>query len=108
MTRTPGGERAKVPCGVPRSDALQGLSGTIGPEIRERLRSGVGLSPREFAIVLLMIDGHSDAAMAHQLGCSKHTVSSHVRRIYQKLGVRSRAGVVARLLLPFSKIDPHP
>jgi DNA-binding CsgD family transcriptional regulator len=53
------------------------------------------LSPREQEIVRLVSSGHPNKTIAHKLAISQHTVNTHVRRIFIKLGVNSRAEMVA-------------
>jgi LuxR family maltose regulon positive regulatory protein len=53
------------------------------------------LSPREQEIVRLVSTGHPNKTIAHKLAISQHTVNTHVRRIFGKLGVNSRAEMVA-------------
>ena len=53
------------------------------------------LSPREQEIVRLVSYGHPNKAIARKLAISQHTVNTHVRRIFDKLGVNSRAEMVA-------------
>jgi DNA-binding CsgD family transcriptional regulator len=53
------------------------------------------LSPREQEIVRLVSTGHPNKAIARKLDISQHTVNTHVRRIFDKLGVSSRAEMVA-------------
>lgn len=74
-------------------------SAVIDPESREPLRAAMGLSPQEFRIVLCIADGMTQEMIAEEVGCSPHTVDSHVRRIFRKLRARNRANVVARLLV---------
>ena len=56
----------------------------------------VQLSPREHEIVRLVALGHSNKMIAGVLNISSWTVCTHLRRIFSKLGVGSRAAVVAR------------
>ncbi len=58
----------------------------------------MALSPREQEIVQLVSSGHPNKAIARQLAISQHTVNTHVRRIFDKLGVNSRAEMVAYVL----------
>jgi DNA-binding CsgD family transcriptional regulator len=57
------------------------------------------LSPREVEIARMVAKGYANKSIASVLDISSWTVSSHLRRIYTKLGVTSRAAMVARLLL---------
>jgi DNA-binding CsgD family transcriptional regulator len=56
------------------------------------------LSPREHEIARMVAKGYANKTIASVLDISSWTVSSHLRRIYTKLGVGSRAAMVARLL----------
>jgi DNA-binding CsgD family transcriptional regulator len=56
------------------------------------------LSPREREILWLICDGKSNLAISRALAISPWTVSSHLRRVFAKLGVSTRAGAVALLL----------
>lgn len=56
------------------------------------------LSGRETKILSLLCKGYRAKEVADKLGISVHTVTTHVRNIYEKLQVRSRAEAVARYL----------
>jgi DNA-binding NarL/FixJ family response regulator len=49
------------------------------------------LSAREVEVLRLVAGGLTDADVAQQLFLSTRTVSGHLRSIYNKLGVSSRA-----------------
>lgn len=55
------------------------------------------LSPRERQIAVLVAQGLPTKAIALRLGISIWTVATHVRRMYARFGVSSRAALVARL-----------
>jgi DNA-binding CsgD family transcriptional regulator len=61
------------------------------------IQRDVQLSPREQEIVRLVALGHSNKMIAGVLNISSWTVCTHLRRIFSKLGVGSRAAVVARV-----------
>jgi DNA-binding CsgD family transcriptional regulator len=63
-----------------------------------RPERGPALSPRESEIARLVAKGYANKTIASLLDISSWTVSSHLRRIYTKLGVGSRAAMVAQLL----------
>jgi DNA-binding NarL/FixJ family response regulator len=54
-----------------------------------------GLTPREYEILALLMDGQDQDGIAHDLVISPKTVSTHIQRILAKLGVHSRAQAVA-------------
>lgn len=51
----------------------------------------VSLSPREREVLGLLARGISIAAIAQEMGISHHTVGDHVKNIYRKLNISSRA-----------------
>ena len=58
----------------------------------------ISLSPREREIVRMVAQGHPNKVIAGVLNISGWTVCTHLRRIFAKLNVGSRAAMVARLL----------
>jgi DNA-binding CsgD family transcriptional regulator len=54
------------------------------------------LSPRQREIVRRVALGHQNKVIAAAFGISTWTVSTHLRRIFTKLGVSSRAAMVAK------------
>jgi DNA-binding CsgD family transcriptional regulator len=56
------------------------------------------LSPREQEIVRMVSQGFPNKVIAGVLNISSWTVSTHLRRIFAKLGVTSRAAMVAQIL----------
>ena len=59
---------------------------------------GDGLSPRELEIARMVALGHANKTIARVLEISSWTVNTHLRRIFAKLSVTSRAAMVARLV----------
>jgi DNA-binding CsgD family transcriptional regulator len=55
------------------------------------------LTARELQIAVLVAQGFHGSAIGRRLGISSFTVSTHLRRIYSKLAIRSRAALAARL-----------
>jgi two-component system, NarL family, nitrate/nitrite response regulator NarL len=69
--------------------------------LRDRVpaqRPPVDLSPRQEAVLLLLVGGHSYKQIAANLGLSLDTVRSHVRGLYRKLQVQNAAAAVTRAL----------
>ncbi len=56
------------------------------------------LSPREQEVLDLLAQGLIYKEIAERLGVSYETVHTHIRRIYEKLQVRTRTEAVARFL----------
>ena len=54
------------------------------------------LTPRELQIVALVAEGNVNKQVADTLRISEWTVSTHLRRIFAKLGVDTRAAMVSR------------
>lgn len=65
------------------------------------LASCLGLSPRECGIVRAVFDGDSEKRTAERLGLSPHTVHTYLWRIYRKLQVQSREGLLVRVFAEF-------
>jgi DNA-binding CsgD family transcriptional regulator len=60
-------------------------------------RCALSLSPREREIVRMVAQGRQNKVIASVLNISSWTVCTHLRRIFAKLGVSSRAAMVARV-----------
>ena len=56
------------------------------------------LSEREVEVLRLVAEGLSDSQVAERLYLSRHTVGHHLRSIYRKLGVPSRAAAAKAAL----------
>jgi DNA-binding NarL/FixJ family response regulator len=62
---------------------------TLQPEPED-----AGLSPRETEVLTYIAKGFNFGEIAKLLGISGHTVTAHVKKIYQKLAVHSRGEAV--------------
>ncbi|MEJ7862525.1 MAG: response regulator transcription factor [Pyrinomonadaceae bacterium] len=56
------------------------------------------LTPQEKELLKLLTEGHSYKTAAYKLGISTHTVSFHLRNVYEKLQVHSKSEAVAKAL----------
>jgi len=54
------------------------------------------LTPRECEVLRLLAFGCTYKGAADRLGVSLHTVTTHVKNLYRKLGVHSAAAAVMR------------
>lgn len=56
------------------------------------------MTPRELDVLTLLVEGHSNKAIASRLGISDQTVKFHVASIIGKLGASNRTDAVRRAL----------
>jgi DNA-binding NarL/FixJ family response regulator len=56
------------------------------------------LTQRELEVLQQIAEGSSDRTIGEALHISEHTVRSHIKNLYRKLGVSSRAHAVAKAL----------
>jgi len=60
-----------------------------------KLDTGPHLSPRQQQVLELMAQGMTNAEIGDELGVTERTVKAYAQELYDKLGVRNRAGAVA-------------
>jgi DNA-binding CsgD family transcriptional regulator len=51
----------------------------------------------EMRLVEQLLAGHTPAEAAQELGVTIHTVRTYLKRLYQKVGVKSQATLIRRL-----------
>lgn len=56
------------------------------------------LSPRECDVVMLVLYGYSNRRIADQLILTEYTVEDHLKRVFAKIGVKSRTALAAKIL----------
>jgi DNA-binding NarL/FixJ family response regulator len=78
--------------GAIRNAAAGGLTFSVRPG------EPVALSAREFDVVRLVVDGRSNDEIAADLGIAPKTVETHLRRVFERLGVASRTELATRAL----------
>ena len=67
-----------------------------GRGARRRPRTGWdALTPAERSVVALVVEGRTNAQIGERLYISRHTVDSHLRHVFAKVGVKSRAELAA-------------
>lgn len=77
-----------------RRAAAGGMSFSRRPSASESER----LSPREAAVVRLVVEGCSNDEIGMGLGITSKTVETHLRRIFERHGLRSRTELATRAL----------
>ena len=60
-----------------------------------RIDTGPHLSPRQQQVLELMAEGLTNNEIGDRLGVTERTVKAYAQELYDKLGVRNRAGAVA-------------
>lgn len=66
-------------------------------EIAPIIIEAYSLSPRERDVVAALASGDSTSEIATRLFLSQHTVRDHIKTVFEKVGVSSRAELVAKL-----------
>jgi DNA-binding NarL/FixJ family response regulator len=61
-----------------------------------QFKAAVALTPRERQILAALVKGASNKQIAREVGIAEQTVKNHLSELYQRLGVTSRLGLVAR------------
>jgi DNA-binding CsgD family transcriptional regulator len=70
----------------------------VGPEPVPPAPPADGLTHREREVALLVADGLRSREVAERLGIASQTVKSHLKTIFDKLGVRNRVELARRLV----------
>ncbi len=65
----------------------------------QRLRA-YHISRRELDVVQCLLDGLTNREISQKLFLSEYTVENHLKSIYKKMGVKSRAHLVGMVLKP--------
>ena len=68
------------------------------PEPVQPVSPADGLTQREREVALLVADGLRSREVAERLGIASQTVKSHLKTIFDKLGVRNRVELARRLV----------
>lgn len=90
--------REAVEGGAPMSPEVARRVIALFREIRPPDRANYDLSPHETRLLKLLVEGHNYKTAAIELGVTVHTISFHLRSIYEKLQVHSKSEAVAKAL----------
>ena len=84
--------------GSPMSPPIAARVVKLFREFRPPEYSDYRLTPQETELLKLLIEGHHKKTAAREMGISFHTVSFHLKNIYEKLQVHSKTEAVAKAL----------
>jgi len=84
--------------GAPMSPEVARRVIALFREIRPPERADYELTPHETRLLKLLVQGHNYKTAAAELNVTVHTVSFHLRSIYDKLQVHSKSEAVAKAL----------
>jgi DNA-binding NarL/FixJ family response regulator len=90
--------REAVAGGAPMSPEVARRVITLFREFRPPDSTTCELTPHEVRLLRLFVDGHNYRTAAAELGVTVHTVSFHLRSIYEKLQVHSKSEAVGKAL----------
>ncbi len=82
---------------------------SAGGRGRAQSRNGQlsSLTPQEYRIVELVAQGYANRQIAYQLLVSPKTLETHLRHVYDKLGVSSRLDLKATFIRQAPNLDPQ-
>ena len=90
--------REVISGGAPMSPEVARRVVKLFREFRPPDRASHNLTPQETELLKLLVEGHNYKTAAAELAISIHTVSFHLRNIYEKLQVHSKSEAVSKAL----------
>ncbi|MEV6741804.1 LuxR C-terminal-related transcriptional regulator [Streptomyces sp. NPDC051104] len=75
---------------------LESWQRLVAPGAPQDVAADCDLTPRETAVLLLLTEALTAAAIGRRLGISDRTVHKHIQNVYRKLGTRDRISTVLR------------
>ncbi len=83
--------RGEVTSGRLDGEAVDAVLAAAGHKRRKRHSGPAGLTPREIEVLTLIARGASNRQVAHALNITPKTASTHIERIYTKIGASTRS-----------------
>lgn len=90
--------REAVDGGAPMSPQIAARVVNLFRTFRPPEHADYRLTPQEISLLKLLIEGHHKKTAARKMEISVHTVSFHLKNIYEKLQVHSKTEAVAKAL----------
>jgi DNA-binding NarL/FixJ family response regulator len=84
--------------GAPMSPSIAARVVNLFRTIRPPEHADYHLTAQETELLKLLVEGHLKKTAAKEMGISVHTVSFHLKNIYEKLQVHSKTEAVAKVL----------
>ncbi len=84
--------------GSPMSPQVAARVVKLFREFRPPEKADYHLTPQEITLLKLLIEGHHKKTAAKEMEISIHTISFHLKNIYEKLQVHSKTEAVAKAL----------
>jgi DNA-binding NarL/FixJ family response regulator len=84
--------------GAPMSPVIALRVVKLFREFRPPTHADFNLTPQETELLRLIVEGHYKKTAAREMGISFHTVSFHLKNIYEKLQVHSKTEAVAKAI----------
>lgn len=84
--------------GSPMSPAIASRVIRLFREFKPTANASYHLTPQETELLRLLVEGHHKKTAARAMDISVHTVSFHLKNIYEKLQVHSKTEAVAKAL----------
>ncbi len=84
--------------GSPMSPTIAARVVNLFRKFRPPEQSNYHLTPQENILLKLLIEGHHKKTAAREMDISIHTISFHLKNIYEKLQVHSKTEAVAKAL----------
>jgi len=92
------GIREVVEGGAPMSPEIANKVLSLFREITPPKQAEYNLTPHELRLLRLLVEGNNYKTMSTMLGVTVHTISFHMRHIYEKLAVHSKSEAVSKAL----------